>query len=110
MIVLIVVVGPDRLPAFMKTVGKGLRTFRQASTDLRKQSGIDELLREGDPLGLKDLKDPLNPLARTSGPAPQRSRPLDAVERDQERPSEGVDLAFASLGKGGAGGPLETQA
>jgi Tat protein translocase TatB subunit len=45
-IVLIIAVGPERLPSMMKTVGKTMRTLRQASRDLREQTGIDELLRE----------------------------------------------------------------
>lgn len=45
-IVLIIAVGPQRLPSMMKTVGKTMRTLRQASRDLRESTGIDELLRE----------------------------------------------------------------
>jgi Tat protein translocase TatB subunit len=45
-IVLIVAVGPDRLPSMMKSLGKTMRTLRQASKDLRESTGIDELLRE----------------------------------------------------------------
>lgn len=45
-VVLIVVLGPERLPTFMKTVGKGLRTLRQASRDIRSAVGIDELLND----------------------------------------------------------------
>ncbi|HKU43042.1 MAG TPA: twin-arginine translocase TatA/TatE family subunit [Polyangiales bacterium] len=45
-IVLIIAVGPERLPSMMKTVGKTMRTLRQASRDLRASTGIDELLRE----------------------------------------------------------------
>jgi len=45
-IVLIIAVGPERLPSMMKTLGKTLRTLRQASRDIRASTGIDELLRE----------------------------------------------------------------
>jgi sec-independent protein translocase protein TatB len=45
-VILIVVVGPERLPALMKSVGKGMRTVRQASRDIRATVGIDELMRE----------------------------------------------------------------
>src|SRR5262245_14569332 len=45
-IVLIIAVGPERLPSMMNTVGKTMRTRRQASRDLRASTGIDELLRE----------------------------------------------------------------
>jgi sec-independent protein translocase protein TatB len=45
-VILIVVVGPERLPSMMKTVGKTIRTVRQASRDLQTSVGLDELLRE----------------------------------------------------------------
>jgi sec-independent protein translocase protein TatB len=45
-IILIVVVGPERLPDVMKGVGKTMRTVRQASKDLRGAIGIDEMMRE----------------------------------------------------------------
>jgi sec-independent protein translocase protein TatB len=45
-IVLIIAVGPERLPTMMKTLGKTLRTLRQASRDIRASTGIDELMRE----------------------------------------------------------------
>jgi sec-independent protein translocase protein TatB len=45
-IVLIIAVGPERLPSMMKTLGKTLRTLRQASRDIRASTGIDELMRD----------------------------------------------------------------
>ncbi len=45
-IVLIIVVGPDRLPALMRTVGKTIRGVRQASHDLRTSVGLDELMHQ----------------------------------------------------------------
>jgi sec-independent protein translocase protein TatB len=45
-IVLIIAVGPERLPSMMKTLGKTIRTLRQASRDIRASTGIDELMRE----------------------------------------------------------------
>ena len=45
-LVLIIVLGPERLPGFMKSVGKGIRSLRQASRDIRTAVGIDEMMRE----------------------------------------------------------------
>ena len=45
-VILIVVVGPERLPTMMKGVGKTMRTVRQASRDMRTTIGIDEMMRE----------------------------------------------------------------
>lgn len=44
MVVALLVLGPKRLPALAKTMGKGLRELRKASTDLR--SAIEEPLQE----------------------------------------------------------------
>jgi sec-independent protein translocase protein TatB len=45
-IVLIIVVGPERLPQVMKKVGGALRTVRQASREIQTTVGLDELWRE----------------------------------------------------------------
>ncbi len=88
-VVLLIAVGPDKMPKLMKAVGKGLRQVRSASNELRKQSGIDELMRE-DPVGLKELQ---RDLARK--PGPRRAEKLSADDLEREQPAEGVDLATA---------------
>lgn len=45
-IVGIVVVGPRNLPTLMRTAGKWVTKIRRMSTDLRSQSGIDDLIRQ----------------------------------------------------------------
>jgi sec-independent protein translocase protein TatB len=45
LIVGIVVVGPRKLPAMMRTAGQWVTRLRRMATDLRSQSGIDELIR-----------------------------------------------------------------
>jgi sec-independent protein translocase protein TatB len=45
LIVGIVVVGPKNLPTMMRTAGKWVSKLKQMSSDLRSQSGIDELIR-----------------------------------------------------------------
>jgi Tat protein translocase TatB subunit len=61
-VVLIIVVGPERLPAVMKNVGKTLRTVRQASREIQTSVGLDELWRE-------DVLAPLPPRPRVPPPA-----------------------------------------
>jgi len=68
-IVLIIAVGPERLPSMMKTLGKTIRTLRQASRDIRASTGIDEMMRED-----FDLYAPLKPAA------PRRPAPLPAPQ------------------------------
>jgi len=45
-VVAIVVVGPRNLPSMMRTAGQWVSRIRRMSTDLRAQSGIDQLMRE----------------------------------------------------------------
>jgi sec-independent protein translocase protein TatB len=45
-IVGIIVVGPKRLPALLRTAGQCVSRLRRMSMDLRSQSGIDDLLRQ----------------------------------------------------------------
>ena len=88
-LVVLLAVGPGRMPELMKTVGKGMRDLRKASADLRKQTGIDDLMRE-DPLGVRDLDRELR------GPlAPSRKLELSPEDRATEAPVEGIDLAVA---------------
>lgn len=88
-LVVLIAVGPQRMPDLMKAVGKGLRDLRKASSDLRKQSGIDDLMRE-DPLGVRELDRELRrPVA------PSRKAELSAEDRAAEAPDEGVDIALA---------------
>ena len=89
LIVVLIAVGPTKMPTLMKAVGKGLREFRRASMELRKQSGLDELLRD-DPLGVRSLQ---QEIARA--PAPRRPIELSDEDRLREQPPEGVDLADA---------------
>jgi sec-independent protein translocase protein TatB len=42
----IIVVGPKRLPGMMRTAGQWVGRLRRMSSDLRSQSGIDDLLRQ----------------------------------------------------------------
>lgn len=88
-LVVLIAVGPQRMPQLMKAVGKGMRDLRKASSDLRKQSGLDDLMRE-DPLGVRELEREIRrPVA------PQRSQKLTDEMRAQESPVEGVDIALA---------------
>ena len=90
-VILIIAVGPSRLPVFMKTIGKVMREFRRATRELRQQSGIDELMADDD---LRSLKSPLAPKKKHVAAPPSRQG-LDAEQKKQELPPEGVDFAVS---------------
>lgn len=85
-IVMLLAVGPNRMPTLIKAVGKGIREFRKASNELRKQSGIDDLMRDDDLAGLRKLQHDV-----MKEPPPT----LSTEDRLRERPTEGVDLVEA---------------
>ncbi len=87
--VLLIALGPGKMPGFMKAVGKGMREFRRASRELRKQSGIDELLSEDDPIGIRKLQADI-----LKEPAP-RPKTLATEDVRREQPPEGVDVVDA---------------
>ncbi len=92
-IVLLIAVGPNRMPTLMKAVGKGLREFRKATRDLRQATGIDELFTEEelrDPLGLR------SPPRRAAPPS--RDFQLTDADRRREYPPEGVDIVETTMG------------
>ena len=58
LVILLLAVGPDKLPTFMRTVGKGLRQVRNASREFKDAIGLDELMREGDPFRAPPVRPP----------------------------------------------------
>ena len=46
LVIVLLAVGPEKLPTFMRTVGKGLRQVRNASREFKEAIGLDELMRE----------------------------------------------------------------
>lgn len=56
--VALIIVGPQRLPGMLGTLGKWSNKLRRMLFDVRQQSGIDEILRaEGITGGLKEIRD-----------------------------------------------------
>lgn len=65
---ILIAVGPDRLPAMIKTVSKFYRQFRRTAEDLRASTGIDDLLRDEELKELAELrKQKLALLGQTPG-------------------------------------------
>ncbi len=58
LVILLLAVGPEKLPTFMRTVGKGLRQLRSASREFKDAIGLDELMREGDPFRAPPVRPP----------------------------------------------------
>ncbi len=73
---ILIAVGPDRLPAMVKTVSKFYRQFRRTAEDLRASTGIDDLMRDEELKELAELrKQKLALLGQTPNKAPAKSLP-----------------------------------
>ncbi|MBK7582284.1 MAG: twin-arginine translocase TatA/TatE family subunit [Myxococcales bacterium] len=104
--VALVVVGPKKLPGMLRTLGEWVRKIRLMTTQVRAQTGIDDILRqEGIDGGIAELRGlirgdlALLSRARTgSGDAAPVDDPYEsAVELDRYReyPPEGPDACGA---------------
>ena len=108
-VVAIVVIGPKDLPRFLRKAGQFAGRLRRMATDVRAQSGIDEVLRsegltkdiaEIRRLAQGDFIDPVvrgrfNPILGAGVAEAARSVPPSPSEfvvvREREYPSEGAD-------------------
>jgi len=108
-VVILIAVGPRRLPTLMKSAGRAMREFRKATRELRAQVGLDEIMND------EDLRDPMPDLRRMLQDEPPHARArkrdpnaaleggaehagprvADAEPTRREYPAEGVDLAEA---------------
>lgn len=83
LVILLLAVGPEKLPTFMRTVGKGMRQIKNASREFKDAIGLDELMREGDPFRAPPVRPPrARPVPVQQGqpepqaePKPQASTP-----------------------------------
>jgi TatA/E family protein of Tat protein translocase len=89
-VVVILAIGPDRMPGFFKTIGKTIRLFRKTTKDLKNTIGLDELLRD------EPVRKLPKPAHVTPAPAPKppeiRTYELTDDDRAREHPHGGVDL------------------
>jgi sec-independent protein translocase protein TatB len=106
-IVALVVVGPRRLPEMLGTAGKWIGKLRNITSEMRRQTGIDEILREeGIQGGLRELRSIMRPgignlaslatashtnAGSQSAPAPDPYGESTDFDRDREYPGEGPD-------------------
>ncbi|MEP7051431.1 MAG: twin-arginine translocase TatA/TatE family subunit [Pseudomonadota bacterium] len=109
-VVALIAVGPKKLPGMLQTLGQWLRKLRNITTEVRTQTGIDDLLRsEGLHGGLNELRGLLrgghaNPFEPPQQPVPQpvTQAPIEDpyanmdVDPSREYPHEGAD-AYGAL-------------
>src|SRR5436190_12019162 len=105
-LVALVVVGPQKLPKMLRSAGEWMAKLRRITTEVRAQTGIDDILRaEGLSGGLNELRSIMRgdfgrSHVHTAEPsaAPASYNPYsEVIEEDltREYPPEGADAASA---------------
>lgn len=104
-VVTLMVVGPQKLPKMLRTLGEWVTRLRRLTSEVRAQSGIDDVLRaEGIEGGVAELRSMLRgelPLPRPrpgdeSPPVDDPYPPAPEWDRWREYPPEGPD-AYGAL-------------
>ena len=122
-IVAIIVIGPKDMPKVLRKAGEWAGKIRRMASDMRAESGIDEVLRAGglheDIAEIRKLAqaDFLSPMARPYAPGGYGESSGELlVNREREYPREGAD-AYGALpdtailyAGGAAPGPLAQDA
>jgi sec-independent protein translocase protein TatB len=97
-VVALLAVGPRRLPGMLRDMGNWVKKLRKMTTDVRAQTGIDEILRaEGLSGGLNELR---SLMRGAPAPAPAYHRPPHEdhsrdIDVAREYPPEGADAKGA---------------
>lgn len=98
--VALLVLGPEKLPGMLRTLGQWLAKLRRLTTEVRHQSGIDEVLRaEGFDGGLNELRSMMrggSPVASHHATIRQSNPEQFVSDKSREYPVEGPD-AYGAL-------------
>lgn len=110
---ILVAVGPDRLPAMVKTVAKFYRQFRRTAEDLRASTGIDDILRDEELKELAELRKQKlqllqsqvnKPVAKPVVTPAGKSGPIEKAGVEKAGVEGGVEKAgVEGVGKSGLG-------
>ncbi len=113
----LVAVGPERLPEMLKQLAKYYRQFRRTAEDIRSSTGIDQLLRDEELKELAELRKQrielmgksapkpalVGPPASVVKPAPKPAIPATASADTAEAIPMGVPAAKSAMGPARAG-------
>jgi sec-independent protein translocase protein TatB len=97
-VVTLLAVGPRRLPGMLRDLGNWIRKLRKMTTDVRAQTGIDDILRaEGLSGGLNELRSLMRggaPAAPIAYHRPHEDHQIE-IDATREYPPEGADAKGA---------------
>lgn len=96
-VIALIVVGPQKLPGMLRSVGQWTARLRRLTTEVRAQTGIDDVLREEGIDGVRELRALLRGEVMAARRQAAQEPDEDTVEFDesQEYPAEGADAGGA---------------
>jgi sec-independent protein translocase protein TatB len=93
----LVAVGPERLPSMIKTIARFYRQARRTAQDLRQSTGIDDVLRDDELKELASLRNQkiqlMGPQAFGKPPAPAKPTALAQQKAVLAEPAAGKPVA-----------------
>ena len=114
LVIVLLAVGPDKLPTFMRTVGKGLRQVRNASREFKEAIGLEELMREGDPFRAPPVRPPRTrpvPLEdKPPVPSPKAAQAIDTPLAADSSPGTNPSPAAPEPSSGESESPADPDA
>ncbi|AKF11745.1 hypothetical protein DB32_008894 [Sandaracinus amylolyticus] len=99
-VLILIAVGPDKLPTMVKTVAKTYRQFRRAANEIRASTGIDDLLRDEELRELAELRKQ-KLLAMSQKPAPKPVAPAASAAAASSAAASSAAASSAALASSG---------
>jgi len=97
-VLLLIAVGPRRMPVMMKSMGRAMREFRKATRELRAQVGLDELMGEDDVLRpMKKVPRPVRPATSHAAPSATAQNAPPSTTSQNAPPSTTAQNAAPSV-------------
>lgn len=93
----LVAVGPERLPGMLKQLAKFYRQFRRTAEDIRSSTGIDQLLRDEELKELAELRKQRLDLLGQSSPKPLPKPVVAPVKAASTAPTSPVKPVAAKV-------------
>ena len=88
-IVALLVIGPDKLPAYERKLGDAVKSFRKASSDVTQE------IRES----------VIDPLEDAQKPIREAMEPIEELDRELKSDIKGVENELKNIGKAGQARP-----
>ncbi len=117
LVIALLVIGPKKLPGVARSIGKGLREFRNATSDLKDELRMDDLedldIEEAVPLGDQQEEEKKQEAMKTEADGAASSEDTSSADNEilppDAAPTGATDDSPGASGRGGAEAAISTQ-